>query len=124
MEVGARSQAHRPHQLFSVGSRYRSARRYELRSGGGELAGEITGQTAGLEHYLGQALRDFKAALEGIGQETAAEAGPERRAPAAIPAQEEVRSTGTHGRESDLSGHPRTSRFGGVPKRNRTGPRS
>ena len=82
---------------------------------GAELAGDLTGQTTGLSHYLGQALRDFKAALEGKGQERAAEAGgPGRHTPAGIPA-EEVRSTGTHGRESDLSGHTQTSRFGGVP---------
>ena len=81
---------------------------------GGELAGDLTRQTAGLEHYLGQALRDFKAALEGKGQETAAEpGGPGRRTPAGIPAHEEVRSTGTHGPESELSGH--RSRFGGIP---------
>ena len=82
---------------------------------GGELAGDASGATATLEHYLAQALRDFKAALEGKGQETTEAAGPGRRTPAGIPADEEIRSTGTHGRESDLSGHTQTSRFGGVP---------
>lgn len=81
---------------------------------GGGLAGDLTPQAAGLGHYLGQALRDFKAALEGKGQETAEAAGPGRRTPAGT-ADEEIRSTGTHGRESDLSGHTQTSRFGGVP---------
>lgn len=38
---------------------------------GGELAGHLLGQTAALENHLAQALRDFKAALEGKGQETA-----------------------------------------------------
>jgi uncharacterized membrane protein len=38
---------------------------------GGELAGDLLGQTAALENHLAQALRDFKAALEGKGQETA-----------------------------------------------------
>jgi uncharacterized membrane protein len=37
---------------------------------GGELAGDLTGQTAVLEQCLAQALRQFKAALEGKGQET------------------------------------------------------
>lgn len=83
---------------------------------GGKLAGDLTGQTAGLQHYLGQALRDFKAALEGKGRETSAEAGgPGRRTPAGVPSQEEIRSTGTHGRESELPAHTQTSPFGGVP---------
>jgi uncharacterized membrane protein len=81
---------------------------------GGELAGDLTGQTAGLEHCLAQALRDFKAALEGKGQQTAEAAGTGRRMPAGVSAQEEVRSSGTHG-ASELSGHTQTSRFGGVP---------
>jgi len=38
---------------------------------GGELAGDLLGQAAALESQLAQALRDFKAALEGKGQETA-----------------------------------------------------
>jgi uncharacterized membrane protein len=84
---------------------------------GGELAGNLTGQTAALEHYLSQALRDFKAALEGKGQESAQSSGePERHLPSSVPSQEEARATGTHGRDLDaLSGHTQSSRFGGVP---------
>jgi len=37
---------------------------------GGELAGDLLGETTALEQYLAQALRDFKAALEGKGQES------------------------------------------------------
>jgi uncharacterized membrane protein len=66
---------------------------------GGELAGNLTGQTAVLERYLAQALREFKAALEGKGQEIANQA----------------QSTGTYGRETELSGRRQASRFGGVP---------
>jgi len=81
---------------------------------GGELAPGLTGQTAALERYLSQALRDFKAALEGKGQATTGISEGERRMPAAVPSQEEVRATGTRG--SDLSGHTQSSRFGGLPE--------
>ena len=82
---------------------------------GGELAGDFTGQTSGLQRYLGQALRDFKAALEGKGQEATGDtAGLGRRAPTGVSGQQ-AQATGTYSRESELSGHTQTSRFGGVP---------
>lgn len=49
---------------------------------GGELAGDLLGHSTALEQYLGQALRDFKAALEGKGQETGEISTPQQRAPA------------------------------------------
>jgi uncharacterized membrane protein len=82
---------------------------------GGRLASDLSRQTTALQHYLSQALRDFKAALEGKGGETTTEAaGSERRTPA-VPPRAEAHPTGTHGRESNLAGHTQTSRFGGVP---------
>lgn len=49
---------------------------------GGEFAGDLLGQTAALEQQLAQTLRDFKAALEGKGQEVEEASVPEQRAPA------------------------------------------
>ena len=77
---------------------------------------EFSGQTEALQHYLSQALRDFKAALEGKGQATASEAlEPGRRTPTSVSSAEAAHATGTHGRESEVAGHTQTSRFGGVP---------
>jgi uncharacterized membrane protein len=47
---------------------------------GGELAGDLLGHTASLEDHLGQALREFKAALEGKGQPNQETSAQERTA--------------------------------------------
>jgi len=58
-------------------------------------------------------LRDFKAALEGKGQEGAEEErGMQRRMPTDV--NQQSRATGTYG-TAELSGHTQTSRFGGPP---------
>lgn len=74
-----------------------------------------------LEHYIEQALRDFKASLEGKGQENWLEAS--ERMPmstSGTPAMNEQRATGTYGaglnHNPALDQHTQSSRFGGAPE--------
>jgi uncharacterized membrane protein len=81
-----------------------------------------------LEHYIEQALRDFKASLEGKGQEgRIAEPSSERMPMGSItptPAMNQQRATGTYGTtvqagadvQSRLDQHTQTTRFGGAPE--------
>lgn len=81
----------------------------------GSSIAERSGVSAMVEAQIEQALRDFKAALEGKGQEgSEAERGALRRVPTDVLANQQSRATGTYG-PADLAGHTQTSRFGGQP---------
>ena len=81
----------------------------------GSFGRNLAEQSGLVEAQIEQALRDFKAALEGKGQERGAEErGPARRIPGDVLAGQQGRATGTYG-SGELSGHTQTSRFGGEP---------
>jgi len=75
-----------------------------------------------LEHYIEQALRDFKASLEGKGQE--GRMAEPSRASFGSPGMSPRRATGTYGStvqaggevQSRLDQHTQTTRFGGPPE--------
>jgi uncharacterized membrane protein len=75
---------------------------------------ERSGAATLVEGYIEQALRDFKAALEGKGQEGGEGERGVRRIPTDVLANQQSRATGTYG-PSDFSGHTQNSRFGGQP---------
>jgi uncharacterized membrane protein len=79
----------------------------------GSSLAERSGVSDIVEAQIEQALRDFKAALEGKGQEGAEEErGMQRRMSTEV--NQQSRATGTYG-IAELSGHTQTSRFGGPP---------
>ncbi len=68
-----------------------------------------------IEHYIDEAFRKFKAALEGKGQDTASSGRLPISGVTGAPAHQQ-RATGTYGQtmqESDLDLHTQTGRFGG-----------
>ncbi|MBV8206799.1 MAG: SRPBCC family protein [Acidobacteria bacterium] len=84
----------------------------------GEMGNLFSPLWGRLEHYIEQALRDFKASLEGKGRESAS--GPQ--ADVAVPPTAAERVTGTYGAQpgpatqEKLDHHTQASRFGGVPR--------
>jgi hypothetical protein len=92
----------------------------------GQMANLFSPMWGRLEHYIEQALRDFKASLEGKGQEgRVADRASERVSAGPItptPAMNQQRATGTYGpgamgnSQSQLDQHTQTTRFGGAPE--------
>jgi uncharacterized membrane protein len=69
-----------------------------------------------IEHYIDEAFRGFKAALEGKGQDTASSGRLPMSGVTGMPAANQQRATGTYGQtmqQSDLDRHTQTGRFGG-----------
>jgi uncharacterized membrane protein len=69
----------------------------------GILGRALAESTAYLDWHIERALRDFKAALEGKGQE--------KKVPSGVAVEQETRATGTFGQD----GTTQTARFGGDP---------
>ncbi|HZU23186.1 MAG TPA: SRPBCC family protein [Terriglobales bacterium] len=92
----------------------------------GQMGNLFSPLWARLEHYIEQALRDFKASLEGKGQEGAGGSSAERIPVGSVtptPAMNQQRATGTYGAMhngpdavSRLDQHTQATRFGGAPE--------
>lgn len=81
----------------------------------GFFARGMTENTGVLERYLEQALRNFKAALEGKGQEARMSQPETARIPTGVLGNQEARSTGTFGPAPETSGTQSPPRSGDIP---------